>query len=335
MKGSMRKLAFVVAALMISAVAITATATAGNAPSQDMLKFFNGGAGSISWTSTGGTSTAGDNQALKLTGTTQGADWSGAYAINATSPGALLSTLNASFDVKGYQGAGSPRISLPVDTNNDGTTDMWAYLSASYCTGNARSAVGTTGFDHIDFQKSGCTIYTSSGAVLNGLSDPINATGSITYPYGVIAFNVNDTGARVATDNQPFLVLDEAPAVSYVDNLTIGNYNWQRPGKPGFVKSLTPDTNATTDSGTMHWTSADTTSSFDILAVSDVTISNGIVAFSGVMTGGPWNGQVIQEYVDTNTNSLYGHIGGANVAPTLPLTGFDGPFAFTGPVTVS
>ena len=127
---------------------------------------------------------------------------------------------------------------------------MWAYLSASYCTGNARSAVGTTGFDHIDFQKSGCTIYTSSGAILNGLSDPLNATGSIAYQYGGFTFNVNDAGARgswkVATDYQPFLILDEAPAVSYVDNLTIGSYNWKRPGANGFVSNVPPAANAAT-----------------------------------------------------------------------------------------
>ena len=337
----MKRLHLLVAACAALAISAVAAATATANPSTDMLKFFAGGAGTIAWTSVGGSSTA-DNQALQLSGATQGIDYSGAYAINATSPGVLLSQFNASFDVKGYQGAGSPRISLPVDTNGDGTTDMWAFLSASYCTGNARSAVGTTGFDHVDFQKSGCTIYTSSATVLNGLSDPLNATGSITYAYGGFSFNVNDANARgswkVATDNQPFLILDEAPAVSYVDNLTIGNYNWQRPGKPGFVKNLAPASSAVNDSGTMHWTNG-AGDSFDVTDIASVVIDGTHVAFSGHMSNGAgawvaYDGSVIQEYIETGTNNLYGLIGGTNVAP--PSTaGLDGAFPFTGTVTIS
>lgn len=336
----MRKLTLMLAALVTFAVAIAATATAGKPPtSTQMLKFFHGGAGTIAWTSVGGSSTA-DNQALELSGTTQGTDYSGAYAVGATSSGVLLSQFNASFDIKGYQGAGSPRISLPVDTNGDGSTDMWAYLSAFYCSGDARTTAAN-GFDHVDFQKTGCTIYTSSATVLNGLSDPLNATGSITYEWGGFTFNVSDADSRagwkVATDEQPFLILDEAPAVSYVDNLTIGNFNWKRPGQPGFVNDLPLAANAQSDGGTMHWTN-NAGSSFDV-TVDHVSIGGGIVAFSGVMRNGQgaWaasDGQVIQEYLDTSTNLLYGRIGGPNVAPTS-TTGFDGPFPFTGTVTVS
>jgi hypothetical protein len=306
-----------------------------------MLKFFTGGAGTIAWTSAGGSSTA-DNQALMLSGTSQGSDWSGAYAVNATSAGDLLSDFNASFDVKGYEGAGSPRISLPVDTNGNGTTEMWAYLSAFYCTGDARSAVGTTGFDHVDFQKSGCTIYTSTSTTLNGLSDPLGATGSITYLYGGFSFTVYDAGPRagwkVATDYQPFLILDEAPAVSYVDNLTIGSYNWKRPGANGFVTNLPDANNDAVDGGTMHWTNG-TGDSFAVTDIASVVIDGTHVAFSGHMSAGTGifagsNGQVIQEYIDTSTNNLYGLIGGTNVAP--PSTaGLQGPFPFTGTVTVS
>ena len=337
----MRKPPTVLAALLILAVAAVATATAANPPtSTQMLKFFTGGAGTIVWTSAGGSSSADDNQALELRGTTQGTDYSGAYAIDATSSGVLLSQFNGSFDVKGYEGAGSPRISLPVDTDGDGTTDMWAYLSALYATGDARSAVGATGFDHVDFQAPGATIYTSSATVLNGLSDPLNATGSIAYRWGGFTFDVNDADARagwkVATDEQPFLILDEAPAVSYVDNLTIGSFNWQRPGKPGFVDDLAPADNAQSDGGTMHW--SNNGDSFDVV-VDDVIIGGGVVAFSGLMANGQgqwaaYDGRVIQEYLDTNTNDLYGLIGGTNEAPTS-TTGFDGPFPFTGVVTVS
>jgi len=329
--------------LVAAAAAVLAgAAVAGSPPtSTDMLKFFHGGNGVVSWTSEGGSSTA-DNQALKLSGTTQGTDYSGAYAVNATSAGTLLSEFNASFDVKGYQGAGSPRISLPVDTTGDGLTDFWAYLSASYATGNARSPAAN-GFDHVDFQQSGATIYTSMGGlVLNGLSDPLSATGSITYQYGGFSFAVTDAGPRsawtVATDNQPFLILDEAPAVSYVDNLTIGNYNWQRPGKPGFVKDVAPANGATTDSGTMHWTNG-AGDSFDVTDIVSVVIDGTHVAFSGTMSNGTgawaaYDDQVIQEYLDTVNGNLYGQIGGTNVAPASPGSVSDGPFPYTGTVTV-
>ena len=140
-------------------------------------------------------------------------------------------------------------------------------------------------FEHVDFQESGALIYTLTSTVLNGLSDPLNATGSITYQSGGFTFNVNDADARenwrVAADEQPFLILDEAPAVSYVDNLTIGNYNWTRPGANGFVTNVPDADNAATDGGTMHWTNGAGTS-FDVPVVHDVIISNGVVAFSGL-----------------------------------------------------
>ena len=249
----MRKLPALLAALVISAVAVATAATAGSPPvSSDMLKFFSGGAGTIAWSSEGGSSTA-DNQALRMSGTTQGTDYAGATAIDATSAGVLLSQFNASFDIKGYEGAGSPRISLPVDTNGDTTTDMWAYLSASYCSGGARTPADA-GFAHVDFQEPGCLIYTSSSTTaLNGLSDPLEATGSITYQWGGFTFDVSDAGPRadwkVATDEQPFLILDEAPAVSYIDNLAIGKFNWQRPGRIGFVDNLPLAANAQEDGG--------------------------------------------------------------------------------------
>ncbi len=85
----MRKALFAI--FGVAMLVLAGAATAGNLPSNDMLKVFTGGAGTIAWTAEGGSSTTGDNQALKLSGTTQGADWSGAYAINATSPGVLLS----------------------------------------------------------------------------------------------------------------------------------------------------------------------------------------------------------------------------------------------------
>jgi hypothetical protein len=327
-------------AALVCAAILAGPAGAGTATSNTMLKFFTGGAGTIAWTSDGGSSTGTDNQSLELAGTTQGTDYSGAYAVDATAAGTPLAHLNASFDVKGYQGAGSPRISLPVDTNGDGSTDAWAYLSASYCTGTARSDA-EDGFQHVDFQDPGCTTYTSNGDVLHGLCDAQTASGTIAYQYGGFTFGVTDAPAScawtVATDEQPFLVLDEAPAVSFVDNLTIGGFNWQRPGKPGVVSDLDSASKPTADGGTMSW--ADGRGDSFTVAVDDVSIGGGVVAFAGTMANGTgtWagdDGQPIQEYLDTGARLLSGKIGVADVAPSS-TAGLEGPFAYTGTVTTS
>jgi hypothetical protein len=340
----MKHLAFL--ATLVGVVVMAAAASAAppaTPPSGDMLKFFGGGAGTIVWTSAGGSSTE-DNQALQLSGTTAGADYAGAYAINATSGGTLLSEFNASFDVKGYEGAGSPRISLPVDVNGDSTTDLWAYLSSSYCT--ARTDAGA-GFDHVNFQNPGCTIYTSApGIVLHGLADAVHAQGTISYEWGGFIFDARDAGWRVATDQQPFLILDEAPAVSYVDNLTIGDYRWQRPGRPGFVANV-PLSSAAADAGTMHWTNG-AGDSFDVdVACTFVTPTD--VWFAGPMANGAGqfagnNGQVILEHLALTNQPTGGDLTGkiydpgittADVCPMLgTATGLDGPFTFTGAVWI-
>jgi len=65
----------------------------------------------------------------------------------------------------------------PPDVNESGQI-IESHLSASYCTGNARTAVGTTDFDHVDFQKSGCLIYTSSPTVLKHVTRRISVSRS-------------------------------------------------------------------------------------------------------------------------------------------------------------
>ena len=340
----MKHLAFLATLVGVVLMAATASAAPPTAPpSGDMLKFFGGGAGTIVWTSAGGSSTE-DNQALQLSGTTAGADYAGAYAINATSKGVPLSQFNASFDVKGYEGAGSPRISLPVDVDGNGTTDLWAYLSSSYCTGAARTDAGS-GFNNVDFQKPGCTIYTSApGIVLHGLADAVHAQGTISYEYGNWTIDARDAGWRVATDRQPFLILDEAPAVSYVDNLTIGNHNWQRPGRPGFVADLDPSTPAA-DGGTMEWTNG--TSSFDVNNVCTL-VTPSDVWFAGQMANGTgqwagYDGQVILDHLALTDQPAGGALTGLiypagtseQVCATLgTATGLEGPFPFTGAIWI-
>lgn len=206
----MRKLAV----LVTLGLALAVTSTAG-AVNEQKLSFFKGGAGSVNWTTEAGSSTSGDNHALRLSVTTLGTDYAGAYALGTGLEGdAIADVTNLRFDVKGYVGAGSPRISLPVDTNGDGSLDLWAYLSAYYCAGSGAAA---TGWFTADFTSPTCAIYTSAGGPYAGLGGLAAA-----YP-----------GAEVA-DQLPFFILDE-PGVAYLDDLGLGDLSWTRPGKPGIV----------------------------------------------------------------------------------------------------
>src|SRR5207249_9939032 len=62
-------------------------------------------------------------------------DYSGVYCATSNLSGKLVSDITQlSFDSTGSAAtAGSPRISLPIDTNNNGTTDFFLFISASQC----------------------------------------------------------------------------------------------------------------------------------------------------------------------------------------------------------
>lgn len=111
----------------------------------------------------------------------------------------LSEITTASFKVEGYVGAGSPRISLPLDVDGNGTTDGWAYLSAFYCAG-----VDGVGVDTADFTSSpaSCTIYTS----LDGVGYAGLAGLQAAYPT-----------ARVARNNATFVILDETGSSTISD----------------------------------------------------------------------------------------------------------------------
>lgn len=108
-----------------------------------------------------------------------------------------------SFDVRGTVNASSPRISLPLDTDADGDTDGWAYLSAYYCTG---SSGATTDWFTADFTSSSCLIYTSLGGGPYAGLDALAAG----YPDG-----------RVATDEYAFVILDDPNTSVQVSNVQI------------------------------------------------------------------------------------------------------------------
>ena len=64
--------------------------------------------------------------------------YSGVSYAHSSLSGKLLSEITAlSFTYTGTPTAGSPRISLPIDTNNDGTTDFYAFIGSFYCNDGA------------------------------------------------------------------------------------------------------------------------------------------------------------------------------------------------------
>jgi hypothetical protein len=92
--------------------------------------------------------------------------------------------------------AGSPRFSVPIDTDADGDTDIWAYISAFYCSDRE---------GRVSARNTGCTIYTSDGGSYQGLRELIAA-----YP-----------GAVIANDNYVFIISDE-PGTWTISNVSFG-----------------------------------------------------------------------------------------------------------------
>jgi hypothetical protein len=127
--------------------------------------------------------------------------YAGVYSNNRFIYGKPLSSISTlSFRFSGDAAtAGSPRFSVPIDTNGDGTTDIWAFISAFYC---------NDGSGNVSANNAGCTIYTSDGGSYAGV-----AALTAAYP-----------GAKIATDNYVFVISDEP------GTWTISNVKFGRPG---------------------------------------------------------------------------------------------------------
>lgn len=123
--------------------------------------------------------------------------YSGVYYPNDTLKGILLSDVDAlSFDYTGTSTAGSPRISMPIDTNNDGNVDFYTFISAFYCSDGAGNVDPLT--------DSTCTIW----------------NGGISYANWA-AFLAAYPTAKVA--NAPtFVIADDAGSWT-VSNVVIGD----------------------------------------------------------------------------------------------------------------
>jgi len=85
------------------------------------------------------------------------------YATTSVSGKPLSQVTDLSFTYSGTPTAGSPRISLPIDADNDGNRDFYAFIGAFYC---------NDGLGHVDAtHDSTCTIFwtfgTTSGSDAN------------------------------------------------------------------------------------------------------------------------------------------------------------------------
>ena len=127
-------------------------------------------------------------------------DYSGVYNASSNLSGKLLSDITQlSFDYTGSAAtAGSPRISLPIDVTGDGTTDFYAFIGAFYCNDGA----GLVDPIH----DSTCTIFYTGGPV----------SGDPNWAAFVAAH-----GWKVATDNVPFVIADDA-GIWTVSNVQLG-----------------------------------------------------------------------------------------------------------------
>jgi hypothetical protein len=196
---------FATLALML-AVSVSAAPVPG-APGQNKLLCFDGTsdggiyAGTCTLLSKGAKGTAVlDNDGGDVDG-----EYSGVYVLYSNVYGmSLFAITQLSFQYTGTATAGSPRYSIPIDTNNDGLTDFWAFISAYYCNNGAGLV------DAIN--DATCTIYVSN--------DPL-----VSYANWA-AFVAAYPGAEVAlTDNYIFIVADDA------GYWTVNNVKFGKAGK--------------------------------------------------------------------------------------------------------
>jgi hypothetical protein len=102
-----------------------------------------------------------DNESNDATPTTNPYDqYSGVYLKRSNLIGKAIGNVRQlGFSYTGTATAGSPRISLPIDTNGDGAKDGYAFISAYYC---------NDGAGHVDaVNDTTCTIYIGSDVYAN------------------------------------------------------------------------------------------------------------------------------------------------------------------------
>jgi hypothetical protein len=141
---------------------------------------------------------SGTGATLDNTGGDPDGSYSGVYFASSSLSGmALADVTDLSFTYTGTPTAGSPRISLPIDTSGDGTTDFYAFIGAFYCNDGA----GLVDPMH----DTTCTIFYTG----NVSGDANWATFVAAHPTWMVGNDV------------PFIVADDA-GLWTVDNVHLG-----------------------------------------------------------------------------------------------------------------
>ena len=213
--GNIKKIAFGAAAgtLLLGSVAMSAFAApspVSTAPGQNKIQCFDGttegGFGGVcSLNSNGAKGTA----TLDNTDTNPSGDYAGVYILNSTLFGQLLTNVKQlSYHYSGNIAPqpGNLSLNLPIDTNNDGSTEAYAFVDAYYCPGTN----GTVDVIH----DLNCGIYYG---------------GTIFYPNWA-ALVAAYPGAKVATDNYMFVIAERTPSEDSA-LWTVGNVMLGKGGK--------------------------------------------------------------------------------------------------------
>jgi hypothetical protein len=182
-----------VLALVLSAALL---GSAGTAAAANPLLCFSGTTAGSTYGGICTLNSSGTGATLDNTGGDPDGSYSGVYYASSSLSGDLVSSITQlSFDYTGNAAtAGSPRISLPIDTDNNGSTNFYAFIGASAC--------GIGG--HVDIHNAGCLVFWTTG--------PVSGESWATF---------SSHGWRVATDDVPFVVADDA-GIWTVSNIQLG-----------------------------------------------------------------------------------------------------------------
>lgn len=241
----------IAAAVAIAAAVLAVTSVAMSAASKPKLSFVKGGGASIGWATDVGSSPGGgvsnaNDQSLRIDAPTAGGGAS-AYTYGSSEDlvgirgKTLLGIDRLGFDSKGYLGAGAPRISLgTVTVTSDGVHSAGEqhtfFLSAYYCN-DATSG----GWRTSDFADTALSPGTSTGGAS---PDGIRPQGCYVFDQNGVAYGPDGLESAAAaypndvvqsTPNDWFLIVDEAPSLTYVDRLTVENWMWTGNGTNGII----------------------------------------------------------------------------------------------------
>ena len=145
----------------------------------------NGDTGGIVYGGTCTLNASGTGATLNNTVPVGSSDYSGVYYATSDLSGQLLGDVTQlGFSYTGLPTAGSPRISLPIDSNSDGSTDFYAFIGAFYCNNGAGVV------DAIN--DSTCTIFYTGGPVSGDANWATFAAAHPTWRVGPTPFVVAD-----------------------------------------------------------------------------------------------------------------------------------------------